>query len=83
MRTLTGNTFLMVEAAGKLDSITVRGDTVLISALQEGLVEPAAMTSVGHTVWVAEAQMSVLFDPKHAHRPRLPFQIVAVPLDGH
>jgi sugar lactone lactonase YvrE len=82
MRTLTGNTFLMVEAVGRLDLIKVRGDTVLISALKEGLLEPAAMTSVGHTVWVAEAQMSVLFDPKHAHRPLLPFQIVAVPLDG-
>jgi sugar lactone lactonase YvrE len=80
MRTLTGNTFLMIEGAGNLDQVTIQGDTVLLKVLKGGLREPAAVAQVGQTAWVAETQISVLFDTKAAHRPVLPFRVVAVSL---
>ena len=83
MRTLTGNTFLMAEGSGKLDRITVRGDKVEIQTLSDSLVEPAAVTRIGSTVWVAQTQISVLFDDKYVMVPKLPFRIVGVPLAGH
>lgn len=83
MRTLSGNTFLMVEGSGKLDRITVKGDTVHLETLSAALLEPAAVARVGSTVWVAETQISVLFDDKHATVPKLPFRIVSMPLAGH
>lgn len=83
MRTLSGNTFLMVEGSGKLDRVTVTGDTVALETLSAALLEPAAVARVGDTAWVAETQISVLFDDKHASTPRLPFRILGVPLAGH
>jgi streptogramin lyase len=80
MRALTGNSFLMVEGAGTLDQVSIQGETVLLKELQNGLREPAAVTQIGHTAWVAETQISALLDTKTAHRPVLPFQVVAVPL---
>jgi streptogramin lyase len=80
MRTLTGNTFLMVEGAGTLLQVSIQGDSVLLKELKKGLREPAAVTQIGHTAWVAETQISALIETKPAHRPVLPFQIVAVSL---
>jgi hypothetical protein len=80
MRALTGNTFLMVEGDGKLDQVSIQGDTVLLKELKSGLREPAAVTQVGHTAWVAETQISAMIDTKPAHRPVLPFRVVAVSL---
>jgi hypothetical protein len=80
MRTLTGNTFLMVEGAGTLEQVSIRGDTVSLKELKSGLREPAAVTQIGHTAWVAETQISAMIDTKTPHRPVLPFQVVAVSL---
>jgi sugar lactone lactonase YvrE len=80
MRTLAGMTFLMVEGSGKLDRVTVSGDTVALEVLRDGLVEPAAVAQVGNTAWVAETQISVLFDNKHTPAPQLPFRVVGVSL---
>jgi hypothetical protein len=38
---------------------------------------------IGPLVWVAQTQISVLYDDKHVTTPKLPFRIVAVPLAGH
>ncbi len=80
MRTLTGNSFLMVEGSGKLDRISVKGDQVQLQTLADSLREPAAVARIGTTAWVAETQISVLFDDKHATAPQLPFRIVGVVL---
>jgi len=82
LRTLRGNTFLMVEGAGKLDRITVTGDKVEIDTLSDALVEPAGVARIGPLVWVAQTQISVLYDDKHVMTPKLPFRIVAVALAG-
>ena len=83
MRTESGNTFLMAEGSGKLDRISVKGDAVELQTLSDTLLEPAAVARIGPTVWVAETQISALFDDKHVLVPKLPFRIVGVPLAGH
>lgn len=80
MRTLEGNTFLMVEGSGKLDRISVKGDAVQLQTLRDSLLAPAAVARIGATAWVAETQISVLFDAQHTRVPRLPFRIVGVQL---
>jgi sugar lactone lactonase YvrE len=80
MRPVTGNMFLMVEAAGTLDRVSVRRDQALIETIRSNMVEPSAVTSVGRTAWVAEGQIGVLYDVKHPKPPKLPFDIVPVPV---
>ena len=80
MRPVTGNMFLMVEAAGTLDRVSFRGDKALIETIRRDMVEPSAVTTVGRTAWVAEGQIRVLYDVKHPKPPKLPFDVVPVPL---
>ena len=80
MRPVTGNMFLMVEAAGTLDRVSVRHDQALIETIRSNMVEPSAVTSVGRTAWVAEGQIGVLYDVKHPKPPKLPFDVVPVPV---
>jgi sugar lactone lactonase YvrE len=80
MRPVTGNMFLMVEASGTLDRVSVRGDKALIETIRSDMVEPSAVTCVGRTAWVAEGQIGVLYDVKHPKPPRLPFDVVPVPV---
>jgi hypothetical protein len=70
----------MVEGSGKLDRITIKGEQVDLQTLSDSLLEPAAVARIGATAWVAETQISVLFDDKHVHGPQLPFRIVGVSL---
>jgi streptogramin lyase len=77
LRHVTGQTFLMAEGSGKLDRVTVEGDTVKIETLKDGLKGPTALARIGDTVWVGEGQLSHLFDPKSGP-PTLPFEIVPV-----
>jgi sugar lactone lactonase YvrE len=80
MRPVTGNMFLMVEAAGTLDRVSVRGDKALVETIRSDMVAPSAVTCVGRTAWVAEGQIGVLYDVKHPKPPRLPFDVVPVPV---
>lgn len=80
MRPVTGNMFLMVEAAGTLDRVSVRNDQALIETIRSNMVGPSAVTSVGRTAWVAEGQIGVLYDVKHPKPPKLPFDVVPVPV---
>lgn len=80
MRPVTGNTFLMVEAAGTLDRVSVRGDHALVETIRSDMLEPSAVASVGRTAWVAQGQIGVLYDVKHPNPPKLPFLVVPVPV---
>ncbi len=81
LRALGRNRFLLVEGAGRLDRITVHGDEVLVETLREGFEGPTAATVLGHTAWVAEGQLSYVFDSsKKGQQPKLPFRIYAVRL---
>jgi len=73
MRPVGPATFLLIEGnAGKLDTMTVKGDDVSIT------------TPVGNTAWVSEGQLDFLFEPKlKGQKPKLPFRVYAVPLVGN
>jgi sugar lactone lactonase YvrE len=80
LRPLSGETFLMAEGGGTLDRVSVDGDKVTIETLRDGLAEPTAVAKIGQTAWVAEGQLSHLFDPAANGPPRLPFRITGVPI---
>ena len=61
--------------------MTVAGDEARIETLKDGLAGPVSVSQVGDTAWVAEGQLTYLFDPAlKGKKPNLPFRIVAVPL---
>ena len=73
--------FLLIEGGGRLDSLTLLGDTVLVETLKSGFSVPTGVTSVGRTAWVSEGQLSYFFDPsKKDQKPNLPFHIYPVAL---
>ena len=75
------NSFLIIEGAGRLDRITVKGDTFSVETLKDGLVGPTSVAQVGKTGWVSEGQLDFLFDPvKKGQAPTLPFRMYPVPL---
>ena len=79
LRHLEGQTFLMVEAGGTLDRVTIEGDDVKVETLKDGLDGPAALIKVGDTIWVAEGKHSHLFAPKENGPPALPFHVLPIP----
>lgn len=80
LRTMSGLTFVMVEGGGTLDRVLVARDKASIETLAAGFSGPTAVTVVGTTAWVAEGQLSHLFDPAKNGPPRLPFYVKAVTL---
>jgi sugar lactone lactonase YvrE len=65
MRLSTDGRILMIEGQGRpgaglkegrLDEVTVHGDSATIKVLQSGFELPAAVTAVGNTAWVLEAK---------------------------
>ncbi len=80
LRHLSGNTFLMAEGGGAVDRVTVNGDKVEIETLKDGMGGPTSVAKVGGTLWVGEGQLSHLFGAKENGPPKLPFQVVPLPL---
>jgi hypothetical protein len=54
MRAANGKLFLTENGAGKVDMITVNGDTANITVLQDGLATPTAIEPAGDTLWYGE-----------------------------
>jgi sugar lactone lactonase YvrE len=54
MRAANGKLFLTENGAGKIDAVTVTGDTASITVLQEGLAVPTAIEPAGDTLWYGE-----------------------------
>ena len=80
LRVLNGQTFLMVEGSGSLDRVTIVDDKASIETIKDGLQEPTAFAKVGDKAWVAEGQLSHLFNANENGPPKLPFNIVLVPV---
>jgi hypothetical protein len=80
MRMLGHNSFLMIEGAGRLDRVTVKGDRAQIEVLKAGLNAPVAVARVGTTAWALEGQLNLLFDPAKKETKPEPFRAVAVSL---
>ena len=54
MRAANGKLFLTENGAGKIDMVTLSGDTAQITTLQEGLATPTAIEPAGDTLWYGE-----------------------------
>ena len=81
LRRYGSDTFLMAEGGGSLDLVTIKGGMAEISTIKDGFGGPVSVTQVGGTAWVAEGQLSHLFDPEmKKQQPKLPFRLHAVPL---
>jgi hypothetical protein len=81
MRAANGKLFLTENGAGdltagKVDMVTVTGDTAAITVLKEGLVTPTAIEPAGDTLWYAERGAdrahSMPLPKKGAHRKKMP-----------
>jgi outer membrane protein assembly factor BamB len=74
-----GDGFLLIEGTGKLDKVTVKGDTAEIATIKDGLAEPVSVTQVGGTGWVAEGKLSYVIGDNKGKDPG-PFAIMPVEL---
>lgn len=77
LRPTGGQTFIMAEGGGTVDRVTIKGDTVDVETIKDGLGGPVAVALVNGTLWAAEVQLSHLFDAK-AGPPKLPFRVVGI-----
>lgn len=73
-----GEGFLMIEGRGRLDRVTVSGDSAKIETLKDGLDGPTGVTPTGNTAWVSEGQLPHLFG--NTGKPNLPFVLRSVPI---
>ena len=64
-----GDSFLVIEGAGRLDKVTVKGDEAQIDVVQDGLTEPVSVTQVGNTGWIAEGKLSYIIGPNKGKDP--------------
>ncbi len=78
MRTF-GDSLLLIEGAGRLDKIAVKGDEAQIETVQDGFAEPVSVTQVGNTGWVAEGKLSYIIGDNKGKDPG-PFTIKPVTL---
>ena len=74
-----GDSFLLIEGAGRLTKITVKGDEAQVDTIAEGLSEPVSVTQVGNTLWVAEGKLSYIIGDNKEKDPG-PFTIKPVAL---
>ena len=74
-----GDGFLLVEGAGKLDKVTIKGDEAQVETIQDGLSEPVSVTQVGNTAWVAEGKLSYIIGDNKGKDPG-PFTLKPVAL---
>jgi hypothetical protein len=74
--------FLLAEGGGRVDRMTVSGDTARIEVLKDGITGGVTgVTPHGATAFASVGQLSLLLDPtKKGTKPDLPFRVLAVPL---
>lgn len=82
LRPLGKNEFLMIEGAGRLDHVTIAGNTAKIEVLKDGFNGPVAVTRVGDAAWVLEGKLDYLNDPKLKDKDPGPFKAYAVPINS-
>lgn len=83
LRLIEGTTFWLIEGGGRLDRMTVNGDTATIETIKDGFALPTGITQVGkHLAWVSEGQLDLILDPvkRASRKPAVPFKLHAVPL---
>ena len=54
MRAVNGKLLLAENGAGKIDALTINGDTAHVTVLKQGLDTPTAVEPAGDTIWIGE-----------------------------
>jgi sugar lactone lactonase YvrE len=54
MRAVNGKLLLAENGSGKIDAITVHGDTASVTVIKEGLTTPTGVEPAGDTIWISE-----------------------------
>jgi hypothetical protein len=54
MRAVNGKLLLAENGAGKVDALTINGDTAHVTVLKDGLNTPTAVEPAGDTIWIGE-----------------------------
>ena len=75
----SGDGFLLIEGAGRLDKVTVKGDEAQIETIKDGLAEPVSVTQVGNIGWIAEGKLSYIIGDNKGKDPG-PFTLKPVVL---
>ena len=78
MRSVGGNTMLLVEGEGRLDEVTVDGNRAQVRVLKEGFTGPTAVTLVGDIAYVIEAKLNYRNDPNLRGQDPGPFRALPV-----
>jgi hypothetical protein len=66
MRTYGGDGLLITysgEGGGKIQHVTINGDTATVIDVKDGLEGPVSVTAVGNTGYALEGQLGLMFAP--------------------
>jgi len=74
-----GDSFLLIEGAGRLTKVTAKGDEAQVDTIKDGLSEPVSVTQVGNTGWVAEGKLSYIIGDNKGKDPG-PFTLKPISL---
>ena len=73
-----GVLYLAENANGQVDAVTIKADAATIKPVATGLDGPTALSKVGSTLWVLEAKIGKMADPKEAG----PYYMIPFSLGG-
>jgi len=78
MRPLGGTDFAVAESQGRVSRLSVKGDTVEVTTLAEG-IRPTGLDVHRGTIWHVQGQLGALFNPG-TQSTTLPFRLTPVPV---
>jgi sugar lactone lactonase YvrE len=80
-RLIEKNRFLLAEGpGGRVDEVTINGDTATIRVLREGLNSSPGVTLAGNAAYAIEGKIGYLIDPKLKGKDPGQFKAYAIPL---
>jgi len=79
MRPLPGGDMIAADGKGRVLRLSVKGDTVVVTSLVDGVFEPSAVGFWNGRVWYTGAQFGALFAPDKV-KAKLPFKLTPVRL---
>ncbi|MEO8096357.1 MAG: hypothetical protein ABI811_01555 [Acidobacteriota bacterium] len=80
MRSIGTNRFLLAEGVGRMDLVTIQGNTATMQTLKEGLQNTPAVTATKGMAWVVEGKLNYRNDAKLKDQDPGQFKMYAVPL---
>ena len=80
MRAIGPNRLLLAEGAGRMDVVSVQGDSAQITTIKEVMVNTPAVTATRGMAWVVEGKINLFLDEKERDKDPGTFKLYAVPL---